>query len=397
MTPKGGTRGGVVLHVAPSLDNAMGGSVHAALQVCKMLIDGGQEVEVAATVGPQDQLDYLTSSFPDVPYRLFRRRFPHHNFNSNELRRWLAANVGRYALADIHGVNSFAAVYATGACRRAGVPHVVRPHGSLDPFDLAKHRLLKAGYGPVVLRRMLDGADAVVLTSALEAERMRTFGARPRIAVMPLPVHPPPTGGDGPSFRRRHGIPQDARVVLFLGRLDHKKGLQFLIPALAALKASFDDLWFVLAGSGEAAQERTVTALLEANGVGEWTTRCGFLAGEDKQSALAASDVFALPSLFENFGIVVVEAMGAGLALLLSEEVYIHDVIVDGGAAEHCRPCTASCRDGLRRLLADRARMAAMGARAREVAESRFSIEAAREPLVRLYADVVAGHERMQG
>ncbi len=379
-----------VLHTAPSLDNRMGGSVHAALNICKMLVDAGKEVDIAATTAPDDDVAYLNSTFAEVPHRLFPRRFPHHYFNSPMMGRWLRRNVGRYALVDIHGVNSFVALYAAVACRRRGVPYLVRPHGSLDPFDLRKHQLAKSAYGPLVLRRLLRGAAAVVLTSELEADRLVTFGARPHSFVMPLPVHLPRSRGDGARFRQHHGIPPNALVVLFLGRLDQKKGLQFLIPSLASLKSEVADLWFLLVGSGEPTEERKVNELLMRFGMADWTTRCRFLSGTEKYSALQASHLFALPSQNENFGIVVVEAMHAGLPLLLSREVYIHGPAAAAGAAELCEPDTSSCRDALKGLISDRSRLVSMGARSQRVAEEHFSVEAARAPLLRLYEEISA-------
>jgi glycosyltransferase involved in cell wall biosynthesis len=281
-------------------------------------------------------------------------------------------------------------LYAAWACRRSAVPYTVRPHGSLDPFDLRKHSLAKRLYGPLVVRPFLGGAAAVVLTSQLEANRVVTFGASPPKVVIPLPIVGSEVHADGREFRERHGIPANATVVLFLGRVDPKKGLQFLVPSLAELKRSHPDLWFVLAGDGRRDEVAVVDAMLQAHDMAGWTVRCGFIGGREKQGALVASDLFALPSLNENFGIAVVEAMQAGLPVVISDEVYLHTELNAAGAAVVCRPAMSSCKDALESLLADSDLRRAMGARAREAASALFDPNVVLPQLLQLYRTISA-------
>lgn len=378
------------LHVVASLDKHMGGSVRAPLDICRSLMERGGSVFIVATTGPHDEIDYLTEEYPGVRYHVFPRRFPEHNFRSPSLRRWLRDNVASHDLVEIHGVFSFVPLYAAWACVRTRTPYTVRPHGSLDPFDLTKHALLKQAFGRLAVRPVLRRCRYVVLTSNLEDERLVTFGASPRRVVMPLPVPAPVGHGDGTEFRRRYGIPVDSAVVLFMGRIDVKKGLQFLIPALASLKSRHSDLWFVLAGSGSSVDVQRVRVLLHQHGVSEWTTECGFVSGSLKRSALAASDVFALPSLNENLGIALIEAMHAGLPAVVSTEVYIHDELVKAGAAVSCEPSYESCESALSDLLADPARRRVMGQRAREVART-FEPDHVLPPLEELYRSMTNG------
>ena len=369
----------------------MGGSVRAALNVSKGLVEHGADVVVAATEGPGDSLDYLARDYANVRYELFPRASPTHNFRSPSLHRWLRGNVGDFDVVEIHGTHNFVPLYTSWTCRGQGAPYVVRPHGSLEPFDLEKHSLPKRIYGPLVVRPMLDHAESLVLTSELEAERVVTYGARPQKVVVPLPVEPLRGNFDGPGFRARYRIPADAFVVLFLGRIDYKKGLPFLVASLARLKSEWPSLWFLLAGGGEASYVSAVDDLLARHGMTSWTTRCGFVSGDAKASAFAASDLFALPSLNENFGIVVVEAMHAGLPLLVSDEVHIHDAVAAGGAGVVCKPSAESCYDSLRALLRDPEKLSAMATRSRELAQY-FAPEAATRTLLRLYDDVIDRH-----
>ena len=382
------------LHVVHSLHNPLGGSIHAALGVCRYLVRAGHVADVAATLVPGDDIAYLSEVYPEVRVRTFPRSFPKRYSNSSAFLRWLSGNLQEYDLVEMHSVFTAIALAAARLCRQRGKPYILRPHGSLDPFDLRKHEMLKRIVGPLILRPVLQSASAVLLTSGMEAQRLVTYGAAVNKVVLPLPVSLPTEPGDGHRFRRRHGIPHDALVVLFMSRFDYKKGLEFLIPALSQLQREYGSLWFVLAGAGKPAFAASVDQWLKDNSIGERTSRVGFVAGQDKSDALAAARIFALPSRNENFGIVLIEAMHAGLPLLISDEVYIHKEIVDHGAGLVCQPSTASVSEALRRMLDGSVDLDQMGSRGKDLVNRRYRPEAATDLLVGAYNEILASRPR---
>jgi glycosyltransferase involved in cell wall biosynthesis len=377
------------LHTIHSLDNRLGGAVHAGLNVCKHLVHAGEPVEVFATQGPQDDLGYLQTVYRDVPCHLVPRRAPARWYNGEDLSGWFAAHLPRFDVVELHAVFSFVTIRAAQACRRLRKPYLLRPHGSLDPFDLSKRGTLKRILGPVFLRPVLAGSAGVMCTSQREADLVETYGAKPARFVVPLPV-PRLEGDPGgrEAFRAKHGIPGDAFVVLFLSRIDYKKGLEFLLPALAAARREHQDVWFVLAGGGEAAFVDGIRRRIVELGLTGCTREVGFVSGPEKAAAFQAADLFALPSLNENFGIVIVEAMQAGRPVLISDQVYIHPEIIAAGAGVLCRPDPGDCERALRTVLADRRAAQAMGERAAVLAAARFSPEAATRQLLGVYEQI---------
>ena len=377
------------LHVLSTLDKNYGGPVLATMSTCKYLNQAGHPAEVVATYAPGDEIDYLATLYPEVPVHTFPRSFPQRYANSVRMVRWLVKELPNYDIVDIHGIFTFTSVHAARICRRTRTPYVIRPHGSLARVDLRKHATLKRFVGPTFVRPMLAGARAALLTALLEAQELVTYGAHVKGLVVPGAVLLPEGTGDGLGFRRRHKIPTDALVVLFMGRFHHVKGLQFLIPALCKLRAEFPRLWFVMAGSGDPAFSARVEAWIKELNVLPITTRPGFLAGQDKLDALAAADVFVMPSLSENFGSVLVEAMQAGLPLVLSDGIYIHKDIQAAGAGLVCRPETSSVTEMLRRLLGSERERRAMSDCGRHLASQRFRPEASTQLLVRTYRDLL--------
>ena len=378
------------LHVATSVDERMGGSVLAPLSVARSLIGIGEEAEVAATHESTDSVDHLGRNFPNVTVHLFPRAVPRHNFRSPGLRSWLRDHVRDYDIVQIHSVFSFVTLYAAWACIRTSTPFVVCPHGQLEPYDLCKHRAFKLAFGVFLVRPILSRARAVLAATAAEVASMRTFGARCPQAVATLPVFESTDEGDGLAFRTEHGIPAAARVVLFIGRFDEKKGLQFLIPALADVKAAHPDLYFLLAGGGQPDEEAHVISLIELHGIAGWTRQPGFVSGTAKKSAFAASDCLALPSLNENFGITVVEALLASVPVVVSSEVYVGEVPVASGVGLACEPTVASCASALSDFFDDGRRARQMVGRAREVALHHFAPDVAARELTAVYDSALA-------
>jgi glycosyltransferase involved in cell wall biosynthesis len=374
------------LHVVSGFDNALGGSVHAALNVCKYLQAAGQHVELIGTHEQGDDIAYLENTFQGLECHRMQKSFPRRYRNSRQLDAWLHANLHRFDLVELHSVWLGTTWVAARACGKRGVPYLVRPHGSLDPFDLQKHSWLKRMVGPLYVRSLLGRAKAVICTAELEAQRLEAYGAQVATRVMPLPVPLPPTLGVRERFRARAGIPQDSEVVLFLSRLDYKKGLQFLIPAVASLRREFPRLRLVLAGAGEGAFVQAVHGWIRDHGIDEITHRIGFVSGEDKWDAFAGADVFALPSLNENFGLVNIEAMHARVPVVISDQVYIAEEVRRANAGVICEPSVDSVVVSLRRVLSSsKDARAELGECGRGLVERAYRPESATEALLSTY------------
>ncbi len=134
--------------------------------------------------------------------------------------------------------------------------------------------------------------------------------------------------GDGPGFRRRMGIPQDAFVVGHLGRLAEEKNLAFLARAVAGFVAGNPRAHFLVVGSGPS--EAVIREVFAAAGLEGRLHVAGVLQKQELADALHAMDVFAFASLSETQGMVLTEAMAAGLPVIALDASGVRDVVVDG-------------------------------------------------------------------
>lgn len=300
-----------------------------------------------------------------------RTRFAPYSY-SPSLNRWLKSHVAEYDVVEVHSVFSYPSLAAGRAARRARVPYVIHPHGSLDPFDLRKHRLLKRVIGPLLVRPLLAGAARVLTASKLEAERYRSFGAGAPVTTLPIPYLVKDDGAEPDAFRVKHGL-QRRQIILFLGRINYKKGIEYLIDALPTVIAHHENAVLLLAGDHHSDYADRLRKRVEDAGLSAHIRFLGALNRAEKSSALAVADVFALVSDNENYGLVLVEAAWWGLPMLVSREVYIASQLDEAGAAlvvDRSGPAVAT---GLILLLDDKAMREAMGERARQLAQTVFS------------------------
>ncbi len=381
-----------ILHVAVNVDRRRGGTAQAPMSLCRGLRRYGVEAEVVSVVVRGNEECSLTREYPDVPSLELPSSFPNRFTNSNALGEWLDDYVCEYDLVEIHEIFSCPPIFASRACVRNGVPYILNTHGGLIPSDLKKRRMLKFLFRKTFLQPLLRNAQVLKAATKFESDTMVTYGAQTAKAVVPLPVEPLITGGDGGRFRKSFGIPNDAVVVGCMARIDPVKGIDLLISALARLKQRFPKLWFLLIGSGNAEYVAKVTGMIRDQGLESWTTMPGFLSGVDKSDALASTQIYAQLSWRENFSYTVAEAMAAGLPSVLSDQIGLASQVTEVGAGYTCEPSVDNAERALSELLGQPQLWREMGERARMKFEKSLSQSATIESLIQLYSQVLGRH-----
>ncbi|MBA2673571.1 glycosyltransferase [Ramlibacter sp.] len=378
-----------VLHVIPSLSPVHGGATRAVLLMEQALQAQGVEVETAATDddGP-GRRNGKACGQPLCEDGIVRWYFPKRaEFYkpAPAFARWIAGAAREYDLLHLHALFSFTTAAAARAARRAGVPYVVEPIGTLNRYGLGRRRpWLKRLSLALVEGPVLRHAAALRFTSEQEAEEARALGIAWREAVIPLGLEV--AAFNGPE---RPPVPVVASQLLFLSRLDPKKNLEGLLDALSVLVPAHPQLRLTVAGDGDAAYVAQLKARAAGLGLDWHVTWAGHIEGARKAEALRTADVFVLPSFSENFGIAAAEALAAGLPCLLGEGVAIAKDVAQAGAGLAVAPDSASVTAGLRRMIDAQEDLAAMSVRARRLAQSRFSAQAMGLRLKQLYSDIL--------
>ena len=251
----------------------------------------------------------------------------------------------------IHTIWGGFQVKAAQILHKNNIPFMIWPHGSLDPFDLQKKHYLKKLLGPIVIRQMLDKSKAVICTAKREAEKIEMYGSKTALKILPLPVSPSGKNGKRDNFRHKHYLGDNDFVLLFLSLIYYKKGLGILIPAIKKLSIYYPNIKLVIAGADLNGYEKKVRGWIRKYCLEDNVIMTGFLSGQDKYDAFAGSDCFVLPSMNENFGIAVVEALNASLPVLISRNVYIWEEIIASGGGWVCDYSVESLAESIKSIL----------------------------------------------
>jgi glycosyltransferase involved in cell wall biosynthesis len=387
-----------ILQIIPSISVVYGGPSQMVCGLSKALAAQNVEVTILTTDSNGDvgqaplEVPYDRPVFQDgYQIRYFRcSPFRRYKFSLGLLQ-WLKKHGCEYDLAHIHALFSPVSSLAATIARQQQIPYILRPLGTLDPADLQKKRQLKQLYAAMLERPNLAGCAAIHFTSDQEAKISERFGTISRDIVLPLGVNPAIANLQArQEVRQRYGIPDDRPLILFMSRLDPKKGFDLLLPALQTL-AKDQDFHFVLAGSNaqDPDYERQIAAQIQASVLAERTTIAGFVAGEDKAALLQAADLFVLPSYYENFGIAVAEAMVAGVPVVISDQVYIWEQIQQAEAG-WVSPCTIEGLVAqLRLAIEDGAERRRRGEKAQAYALENYSWAAIGQQMVEGYQQIL--------
>lgn len=389
-----------VLQIVPSISLIYGGPSQMVLGLSQALAEAGTEVTILTTDAngdtgqaplevplgcPVAQDGFEIYYFRCAPFR--RYKF------SIDLLRWLAQYGRAYDLAHVHALFSPVSTAAATVARTIGLPYLLRPLGTLDPADLRKKRQIKQLYGRLLERPNLAGAAAVHFTSQQEARISERFGLTTHDLVIPLGVSLPQPQGEQTAIVLPPSLAADTPRILFMSRIDPKKGLDLLIPALEQLQAEGLPFHFVLAGGNpqDPAYEQTIHRQIQTSPLADRTTITGFVSGQAKLALLQQADLFVLPSYYENFGIAVAEAMAVGLPVVISDQVHIWDAVQQAEAGWVSECDRTSLTDSLRYALKDREERQRRGENARRYALEYYSWPAIARQMQQAYSQILSG------
>jgi len=216
-------------------------------------------------------------------------------------------------------------------CADMGVPYVLSIHGMLDDWCMAQSRVKKRIYHALFLSKILRRAHAVHCTAAAENDQSKKWYPDTRGVVIPLvfdldPYRELPGPGAAhsafPEAFAHEGEDGDGLTLLFLSRINVKKGLEHLLRAAPLLAERGIEARILVAGTGDPpAYAQTMKALAREMGVEDRTHFLGLVTGDTKTSLYQAADVFVLPTSQENFGFVFPEALACATPVITTRGV----------------------------------------------------------------------------
>ena len=324
-----------VLHLIPSIALVRGGPSIAVIEMVKSLRNTDIDAEIVTTNDDGDVLLDVPLNklheYQQVPVRFFARFSPSiHAVRefafSPSLTAWLWQHLQDYDLLHVHAIFSYPSTIAMAIARIKNIPYITSPHGLLCEWSLQQNYRKKKLYLNLIERKNLFSAKVVHLTAKQEKEELELSKLNLPSIIQPLGLDMPRLISDGrQQLHQILSIPLQTPIILFLSRLHPKKGLDYLIPALAKLQDQ--NFAFVLAGKGTAEYEAEVDRLVQQNRLSDRTYKLGFVSGEKKNICLQGADLYALTSHSENFGVAVLEALASGTPALVTKGVALSDLV----------------------------------------------------------------------
>lgn len=317
-----------VLHVAAALDPRDGGTSEAIPRMAGALAARGHDVALAYVARVPSARSPLLRGTSVNEVILSR--------GDDELR----ALVETADVVHVHGVWGRITLQARQHAIRKKIALVSSPHGALSRWALDYRRFRKIIALALFERRVLKATPLFVVTAEHEAADLRVLLPNARIKVVPHGISLPKMDAGLAGAR--------GNVVGFLGRLHPIKGLDLLLEGVARLRSRIPDVRLRIGGPVGAGASRWVKGLRRRGGLFvEWV---GEVETNEKWNFLRSCDVIALPSHFENFGLVAGEALGVGRPVVVGRNT-AWNCVEERGVGAVVEPTVESVERGLERVL----------------------------------------------
>ena len=390
-----------ILHIVSSYWPAFefGGPIESVHQLNKWLIKKGADITVYTTNAGLKKNKNIILKKETVVNGVKVFYFPYYgyvHFTFSPVLCWtIRKNIKNFDLIHITGVWNFPVLAAAFWARFYKKPYIISSRGSLmkEPME-KKSLLIKKIFLFLFVRRDLKNASAVHFTVEAEKEEYMKASLPLKKAIII------PNGFDiiefkkqlsQNFFRNKFNIGADKKVILFLSRLNWKKGLDTLIPAFAEVLKKESRAVLVLAGPDEKNYKKEIELKIVncKLKIGKDVIFTDMLIGEDKISAYRESDVFVLPSYSENFGMAVVEAMACGLPVIITKGVGISKEVEKAGAGIVIEKDKKQLTEAILKILENPQLGKKMGENGRKLVETEFSSEKVAEKWIEEYSNLI--------
>lgn len=295
---------------------------------------------------------------------------------SPELYHWIKAHGNEYDVIHIHGVWHFSGV----APYLAGIKTAkcITIHGLLDRWTIGKGYWKKYIFGLLFQKSILKNTELIQINNSDEREDLKRFLGfeHPNVKIVPngMNLNDFAILPEKNTFRNQFQIPKEKQLILFMSRINLKKGLDLLLPAFKKVASQRNDCMLILAGPDDGYLSETENFIKE-NSLEKRIELVGMLTGKDKLSALSDADIFVLPSHSEGFSIATLEALISGVPSLLSDRVGFGETIRETNAAHLIELNEDSIVNGLNKMLDDKEYCQTLSKNGVSLVKNRYDIE----------------------
>lgn len=356
-----------------------GGPVRSVSALCEGLSKIGNEITVFTTKANGSRNLDVPECTPVCIDGVNTVYFPWRSFpllfHSLALGRACAREMGNFDLAYVVSCWGYPFIPACRAARVSHVPYVVSPRNAFDRRTWKGKYLKKSMYHLLFERAHLQKATAIHYTTQQEALASRWLRLDSNAIIVPNPVdlsefESLPERG---AFRQRWGIGENVRIALYMGRVEPDKGLDIAVRSVALAQSCRRSVVFIIAGPEEDGHDSLLRALASDLGIKDRVLFTGMLSKEDRLSAFRDADAFVPTSSAENFSMATVEAMAAGIPVVITNTIGIAPDVLKSGAGLVCPPDPRAIGDALVHILKSQELGCRMGSAGRGLSRQAYA------------------------
>ncbi|CEO88034.1 glycosyltransferase [Syntrophaceticus schinkii] len=343
-----------------------------------MLVKKGHEV----TVYTSDTLDEFQRIEDDIAhydginvhyFKNLSNRLAWHRFVLNPgVISALRRNLRDYDVIHLHGYRNFQNIFVHYYAEKYNVPYILQARGSL-PYHNQKS-LIKKSFDFLFGNRLLRDAKKVIALTKMEVDQYINLGVpETNIELIPNGIDfseyqcLPQKG----HFRRRFGIHNKEKIVLFLGRIHEIKGIDLLIDAFSLIMKEFTDVKLVIAGPDDGYLS-IIKNQIDTLRIHDKVLFTGPLYAQDKITAYVDADIYVLPSRYEVFGNTILEAYACGTPVIVTDRCGISDFVKNVGFVVQFDK--NELRDAILAILKDRDLRVRLGLEGKELVKKQFDL-----------------------
>jgi len=376
-----------------------GGPALATYKISKALAKRGHEITVFTTnilntnslfVSRKKEVDI--HKIKVIYFNNFLFKSSMHIYFSAEFIEAIKREISNYDVAHVHEYRSYMSLAVNHYAKKHRTPLVLQAHGQLP--IVGSWKILKITYDILFGYKLLKNASGVIALTQIEAKQYENMGVpKEKIFIVPNGIdlaefsNMPFKG----TFRKKYGVPENKGIILYLGRIHWIKGVDILVRAYALLakQPGFKDAILVVAGPDDGYLDR-VKSLVRELGISNSVLFTGPLYGRDKLSAYVDAEFVVLPSRYETFPNVVLEAYACAKPVIASNVEAMPDIVLNGETGLLFRAGNEKELAGaLAHLLENPKEAERMGRNARKLAEEKYSIDKIAAELEKVYEEVI--------
>lgn len=393
-----------ILHIVPYFYPAWsyGGTPRVVFELCRELVKKGHNVTVYTTdvidkdsrqsaVGSQRSINCIEAEVEGIKVKYFRNlsnslAFNQKVFISPAISKALKENLKQFDIVHLHEFRTLQNATAYKYLIKYKIPYVLSAHGSV--LRLMGKNFLKMLFDNYIGFKILKSAKKVVAVSKIEVGQYISMGvAADKITVIPNGINLFEFNNTGQlrgKFRERYNL-SDKKILLFIGRLNAIKGIDFLLNAFAILAKDVKDTILVIAGPDDGYKNEIIRRINLLK-IHDKVLLIDGLYGEDKISAMKDADIFIYPSRHEIFGIAPLEALMCGTPVIVTENCGCADFLreANGGIVVKYQDISGLL-DAIQNILDKKEETKKTASRGMELVQRKFNWDTISEKMIKAY------------